>query len=97
MRNIVHVSRLSLAADFGFARHLESASLADTLCGSPLYMAPEILRYQRYDAKVLNRDFGLIADTPQLSCRFIRPLLESCSDSLKLFCISTHLIDTSCV
>lgn len=38
-------------ADFGFARHLPSASLAETLCGSPLYMAPEILRYQRYDAK----------------------------------------------
>jgi serine/threonine-protein kinase ULK/ATG1 len=38
-------------ADFGFARHLPSMALADTLCGSPLYMAPEILRYERYDAK----------------------------------------------
>lgn len=38
-------------ADFGFARHLPSTSLAETLCGSPLYMAPEILRYERYDAK----------------------------------------------
>lgn len=38
-------------ADFGFARVLPSTSLADTLCGSPLYMAPEILRYDRYDAK----------------------------------------------
>lgn len=35
-------------ADFGFARHLESASLAETLCGSPLYMAPEILQHHRY-------------------------------------------------
>jgi serine/threonine-protein kinase ULK2 len=35
-------------ADFGFARHLQSASLAETLCGSPLYMAPEILQHQRY-------------------------------------------------
>jgi len=25
--------------------------LAETLCGSPLYMAPEILRYEKYDAK----------------------------------------------
>jgi len=25
--------------------------MAETLCGSPLYMAPEILRYERYDAK----------------------------------------------
>ena len=38
-------------ADFGFARHLAEESLADTLCGSPLYMAPEILSYQKYDAK----------------------------------------------
>lgn len=38
-------------ADFGFARHLQTASLAETLCGSPLYMAPEILQHQRYDAK----------------------------------------------
>ena len=55
---------LPLTADFGFARHLESASLADTLCGSPLYMAPEILRYQRYDAKVLIRDYSHNEDPP---------------------------------
>lgn len=38
-------------ADFGFARSLPSTSLADTLCGSPLYMAPEILRYEKYGAE----------------------------------------------
>jgi len=38
-------------ADFGFARHLQTSSLAETLCGSPLYMAPEILQHHRYDAK----------------------------------------------
>ncbi|GME74709.1 unnamed protein product [Ambrosiozyma monospora] len=38
-------------ADFGFARFLPSTSLAETLCGSPLYMAPEILRYEKYNAK----------------------------------------------
>ncbi|SGY13789.1 BQ5605_C010g05977 [Microbotryum silenes-dioicae] len=38
-------------ADFGFARWLPQQSLAETLCGSPLYMAPEILRYEKYDAK----------------------------------------------
>lgn len=38
-------------ADFGFARALPNTSLAETLCGSPLYMAPEILRYEKYDAK----------------------------------------------
>ena len=38
-------------ADFGFARSLQPSALADTLCGSPLYMAPEILQFQKYDAK----------------------------------------------
>mmetsp|Transcript_26459 Transcript_26459/g.41006 ORF Transcript_26459/g.41006 Transcript_26459/m.41006 type:complete len:791 (-) Transcript_26459:56-2428(-) len=49
-RGCSHTFRLKIA-DFGFARHLNKTSLADTLCGSPLYMAPEILKYQRYDAK----------------------------------------------
>ena len=30
-------------ADFGFARHLTGVDMAETMCGSPLYMAPEIL------------------------------------------------------
>lgn len=38
-------------ADFGFARFLPNSSMAETLCGSPLYMAPEILNYQKYNAK----------------------------------------------
>eukprot|EP01083_Nonionella_stella_P062681 162986_1 len=38
-------------ADFGFARYIQPESLAATLCGSPLYMAPEILKVQKYDAK----------------------------------------------
>jgi serine/threonine-protein kinase ULK/ATG1 len=35
-------------ADFGFARYLEQ-DLAATFCGSPLYMAPEVLAGQSYD------------------------------------------------
>ena len=31
--------------------HLNESAMADTLCGSPLYMAPEILSYQKYDSK----------------------------------------------
>ncbi|KAJ7522008.1 hypothetical protein O6H91_19G078500 [Diphasiastrum complanatum] len=38
-------------ADFGFARSLQPQGMAETLCGSPLYMAPEILQSQKYDAK----------------------------------------------
>ncbi|KAH9324313.1 hypothetical protein KI387_004491 [Taxus chinensis] len=38
-------------ADFGFARPLQPQGLAETMCGSPLYMAPEIMLEQKYDAK----------------------------------------------
>lgn len=38
-------------ADFGFARMLESSSLAHTHCGTPLYMAPEIFELKDYDNK----------------------------------------------
>ena len=38
-------------ADFGFARALQPTDMAGTVCGSPLYMAPEILRHEPYDAK----------------------------------------------
>ncbi|XP_076932916.1 serine/threonine-protein kinase ATG1c-like isoform X2 [Bidens hawaiensis] len=38
-------------ADFGFARSLQARNLAETLCGSPLYMAPEIMQLHKYDAK----------------------------------------------
>ncbi|EPR58827.1 ULK kinase [Toxoplasma gondii GT1] len=45
-----HAATLKIA-DFGFARSLQPWDLAATICGSPLYMAPEILQHQYYDAK----------------------------------------------
>ncbi|KAI8592284.1 hypothetical protein BDZ88DRAFT_277197 [Geranomyces variabilis] len=47
-------------ADFGFARALPSHSLASTLCGSPLYMAPEILRGDKYGPSADLWSFGAI-------------------------------------
>ncbi|CAD5214778.1 unnamed protein product [Bursaphelenchus okinawaensis] len=38
-------------ADFGFARVLGEGIMAGTLCGSPMYMAPEVIMSQKYDAK----------------------------------------------
>ena len=35
-------------SDFGFAKIYTEGSLTQTICGSPLYMAPEILTYKQY-------------------------------------------------
>lgn len=47
--------------DFGFARYMQERDMAETLCGSPLYMAPEILRFHKYDAKADLWSVGTIA------------------------------------
>lgn len=41
----------SQVADFGFARFLSEGVMAATLCGSPMYMAPEVIMSHQYDAK----------------------------------------------
>ena len=41
-------------SDFGFAKNLQNINnhnLKQTYCGSPMYMAPEILHYQNYNEK----------------------------------------------
>uniref|UniRef100_A0A915EDH1 Non-specific serine/threonine protein kinase n=1 Tax=Ditylenchus dipsaci TaxID=166011 RepID=A0A915EDH1_9BILA len=38
-------------ADFGFARVLTDGGMAGTLCGSPMYMAPEVIMSLQYCAK----------------------------------------------
>eukprot|EP00835_Amoeboradix_gromovi_P006711 NODE_855_length_3679_cov_0.601117.p1 type:complete len:649 gc:universal NODE_855_length_3679_cov_0.601117:3446-1500(-) len=45
-------------ADFGFAAITQD--LSETICGSPLYMAPEILKYEKYDYKVDFWSVGII-------------------------------------
>lgn len=42
---------LFVSADFGFARFLQEGVMAATLCGSPMYMAPEVIMSLQYDAK----------------------------------------------
>jgi serine/threonine-protein kinase ULK/ATG1 len=39
-------------ADLGFAKQLDEENLTKTQCGTPLYMAPEILRGDMYGPKV---------------------------------------------
>ena len=68
--------------DFGFARQLGPSKLAETLCGSPLYMAPEILALKRYDAKadlwsVGTVLFEMVAGRPPYTGRDHRDLLRN--------------------
>ncbi|KAH0791053.1 serine/threonine-protein kinase ATG1c-like isoform X2 [Histomonas meleagridis] len=47
-------------ADFGFARFLKPMDLADTICGSPIYMAPEIQFGLKYNSNVDMWSIGII-------------------------------------
>ncbi|KAM6563545.1 hypothetical protein CsatB_023543 [Cannabis sativa] len=38
-------------ADFGLSRCIHPGDYAETVCGSQLYMAPEVLAFQRYDER----------------------------------------------
>lgn len=57
-------------ADFGFAKVLAPLQIAETICGSPLYMAPEILNSKKYTDTADLWSFGvilyqmLVGDTP---------------------------------
>jgi len=47
-------------SDFGLARVLRPGEYADTACGSCLYMAPEVMLFQKYDDKVDMWSIGAI-------------------------------------
>ncbi|KAM0858794.1 hypothetical protein ACQ4PT_047613 [Festuca glaucescens] len=48
--------------DFGFARSLMHENLAATFCGSPYYMAPEIWRGDKYDAKLVTGELPFLGE-----------------------------------
>ncbi|KAK9272959.1 hypothetical protein L1049_003339 [Liquidambar formosana] len=47
-------------ADFSLSRTVHPGEYAETVCGSPLYMAPEVLQFQRYDEMVDMWSVGVI-------------------------------------
>ena len=47
-------------SDFGFAKVSASNDLSLTLCGSPIYMAPEIIKYKKYNNKTDIWSIGII-------------------------------------
>ncbi|XP_071488467.1 serine/threonine-protein kinase ULK3-like [Diadema antillarum] len=60
-------------ADFGFAQNITDEILTDTLRGSPLYMAPEIVTDRKYNAKADLWSVGVI----MFECLFGRAPLAS--------------------
>lgn len=47
-------------ADLGFARELQYEELSDTICGTPLVMAPEVLNGRRYNHKADVWSLGIV-------------------------------------
>ena len=47
-------------ADLGFARELNHEDLADTVCGTPLVMAPEVLNGKKYNHKADVWSLGIV-------------------------------------
>lgn len=47
---LIHNDNIKIS-DFGFAKSFEKSELITTFCGSPLYMAPEILKDRKYSSE----------------------------------------------
>lgn len=46
---LISKDKTLIITDFGFARYFETDVMLQTICGSPLYMAPEILLKKKYN------------------------------------------------
>lgn len=59
-QNILIKDRTVKIADFGMARSLCESEMTTTVCGSPLYMAPEVLNHLEYSEKADLWSLGMI-------------------------------------
>lgn len=55
-----HSDAVLKISDFGLSRIKSQNEVLETVCGSPLYMAPEILHFQHYDEKIDMWSIGII-------------------------------------
>ncbi len=76
-------SKVLKIADFGFAKNTEPNILYNTICGSPLYMAPEIILHSSYDDKIDLWSVGMILYQmlytihPYKKCKTIPELMDA--------------------
>lgn len=59
-QNILLHNDIIKICDFGFSKKIKDNDLISTFCGSPLYMAPEILKYNEYTDKADIWSLGVI-------------------------------------
>lgn len=83
--------------DFGLARFVTPGSYATTACGTPGYVAPEIIRGEKYGKEV---DFGVLELSFTSFCvdshRFTMMIMQLCSKQLKsVSTLSLHHIGTT--
>ena len=88
-------------ADFGFAQYLRNEDFGTTLRGSPLYMAPEILVGNKYDASVDLWSIGVILfeclfGSPPFSSETIEELIEKITSSERITIPKTIEISDKC-
>ncbi|KAJ8499326.1 hypothetical protein OPV22_009878 [Ensete ventricosum] len=89
-------------ADFGFARSLSPSTLADTRCGTPLYMVPEVMKLKKYDGKADLWSVGVIfyqlvtGKTPFTANNQIE-LLQNIVNAKQLCFPSHHNLSSDCM
>ncbi len=80
--------RILKIADFGFAKKCNQQSLYDTVCGSPLYMAPEIMNNSMYNNQTDLWSTGMIlyemlyGNHPFSNCKTIHELKDTLSNEI---------------